>query len=103
MAKLREFFGRIQITFRRGSNLTKVVVIVTILLSMGALIALRLSMNDLQNRTADLRATAAQLEEANSELEEDTNELGSLKSIVEIAEEELDLVQPGTIIYQPES
>ena len=103
MAKLKEIFSRIQLTYRRSGNLTKVVVIITIVLSMGALTALRLSMNDLENRTADLRTTAANLEQANIDLQEDIDQLGSLQSIVEIAEDELGLVQPGTVIFQPES
>ena len=102
MAKLKEIFSRIQLTYQRSSNLTKMVVIVTIVLSLAALTALRLSMNALHSRTEDLRATAASLEEANSDLQEDIEQLGSLQSIVEIAEDELGLVQPGTVIFQPE-
>ena len=102
MAKIGEFISRIRFTYRRSSSLTKVVVIVTIILCMGALTALRLSMNDLEKRTEDLRQTAANLEEANVDLQEDIDQLGSMQSIVEIAEDELDLVQPGTVIFQPE-
>ena len=103
MAKIKEFFSRIQITYRRSGNSVKIMVIVAIVLCMGALITLRLSMNDLKNRTEDLRQTAAELEEANVDLREDIDQLGSMQSIVEIAEDELDLVQPGTVIFKPES
>ena len=103
MAKIKEFFSRIQITYRRSINGVKIMVIVAIVLCMGALITLRLSMNDLKNRTEDLRQTAAELEEANVDLREDIDQLGSMQSIVEIAEDELDLVQPGTVIFNPES
>ena len=103
MAKIKEFFSRIQITYRRIGNGDKIMVIVAIVLCMGALITLRLSMNDLKNRTEDLRQTAAELEEANVDLREDIDQLGSMQSIVEIAEDELDLVQPGTVIFKPES
>lgn len=102
MAKIKEFFSRIQLTYRRSSNVTKIVVIVAIVLCMGTLIALRIAMNDLQNRTEELRDKAAGLEYANSELDEKTREIGSVKSLVEIAEEILGLVQPGSISFETE-
>ena len=102
MAKLTEFFSRIQLTFRRSRNSTKVVLIIAIVLSMGALITLRLSMNDLKDRTDLLKDKAALLEEENQELDEDIEALGSVQSVLDIAEEELGLVQPGTVIYQTE-
>ena len=100
MAELKEFLSRIKFVYRRSSNITKVIVTVAILLSMTTLIALRLSTTALENRTEDLRNKAGMLEEANSELEQKIDELGSNKSIVEIAEEELDLVQPNAVAIQ---
>ena len=102
MAELKEFLSRIKFVYRRTSNITKVIVAVAILLSMTTLIALRLSTTALENRTEDLRNKAGMLEEANSELEQKIDELGSNKSVVEIAEEELDLVQPNAVAIQTE-
>lgn len=102
MAELKEFLSRIKFVYRRTSNITKVIVTVAILLSMTTLIALRLSTTALENRTEDLRNKAGMLEEANSELEQKIDELGSNKSVVEIAEEELDLVQPNAVAIQTE-
>ena len=102
MADIREFLSRIRLTYRRTSNVTKIVVAVTIVLCMGTLITLRLSMTALENRTEDLRQKAGQLEEANQELENKIAELGSDKSTVEIAEEELGLVQPGAVVIETE-
>ena len=45
---------------------------------------------------------AGMLEEKNGELEQKIDELGSVKSVVEIAEEELDLVQPNAVAIQGE-
>ena len=42
------------------------------------------------------------LESANEELTEKIDELGSVKSVVEIAEEELGLVQPNAVVIQTE-
>ena len=102
MAKLKEFLGRIRFVYRRTSNITKIIVIVAIVLCMTTLIALRLSTTALENRTEDLRHQAGMLEEENSTLEEKIDELGSVKSIVEIAEEELGLVQPNAVVIQTE-
>jgi cell division protein FtsB len=102
MAKLKEYFNRIRFVYRRTSNITKVIVIVAIVLCMTTLIALRFSMAALENRTEDLRRRAGMLEEANSALEQKIDELGSVKSVVEIAEEELGLVQPDAVVIQTE-
>ena len=102
MAKIREFLSRIRLTYRRTSNVTKIVVAVTIVVCMATLITLRLSMTALENRTEDMRQKAGLLEEENRELEDKISELGSDKSVVEIAENELDLVQPGAVVIETE-
>ena len=102
MESIKEFFSRIRFVYRRTSNFTKLVVTVSILLCMGTLIALRLSTVSMQERMEDLRQQAGMLENANEELEEKIDELGSVKSVVEIAEEELGLVQPGAVAIETE-
>ncbi len=102
MAKIKAFLSRLQFTYLRSRNLTKVMIIIVIILSMGALTMLRLSSDALNQRTDALREQAMKLEESNREIREDLNEVGTVKSVVEIAEEELGLVQPGTVIFQPE-
>ena len=87
----------------RSSNLSKIVVIVTIVLCMGALGTLRLAMNKIENQTEDLRSKAAALEEENRILEERIQDIDSVQSVKDIAEEELGLVSPDTVVFQPES
>ena len=103
MAERNNFFSRIQLTFRRSNNVTKIVVIAAIALSMFTLIALRLTINAVENRTEELRRKAAAMEIANEELQDKIDSAGSIDSVVEIAEEELGLVQPGSVVLQPES
>ena len=103
MAKLEQIFSRIQLVYRRSQTATKIVLILAILLSIGALVTLRLTTNDLQAKTKALQSQATDLTAANEELKEDIDNLGSVQSVVDIAEEELDLVQPGTVVFQPES
>lgn len=101
MAKLKEIISRIQLVYRRSQTATKIVVILMLVLSIGALVTLRLTTNGLQAEIRDLQAQAADLAAANEELSEDIDNLGSVQSVMDIAEEELDLVQPGTVVYQP--
>ena len=102
MAKIKEFLSRIRLTYRRTNNVTKIAVAAAIVACMVTLTVLGISIQTLKNRTEDLRQKAAILEEANRELREDISELGSDKSTVEIAEEELGLVQPGAVVIQTE-
>ena len=102
MAEIKEFLSRIKLIYRRTSNLTKIAVALAIVLCMGTLIALRTSTTALLERTEDLREKAGMLEEENRELEQKIDELGTTKSIVEIAEEELGLVQPGAVVIETE-
>ena len=60
-------------------------------------------MNDLQNRTEKLYNRAAALEQENSSLENKIANLGTVQSVMEIAKEELGLVQPDTVIFVPAS
>ena len=103
MAKLEEFFSKFQLVKKRSRKLTVVMLVIAILFSMGALAALHFSMVSLKNRTEDLRDQALHLEGENAQLQEDIDQVGSIQSIVEIAEKELGLVQPDAIFYQPES
>ena len=103
MADLEKFFSKFRLVRKRSRKLTVIMLVVAILLSMGALTALHLSMRSLRNRTENLRDQAAHLEGENAQLQEDIDQVGSIQSIVEIAEKELGLVQPDAVFYQPES
>ena len=100
MDELKDFFSRIKLVRMRTPNLVKVILTVVIVLCMVALIGLRIWVVNLQNRTEDLRNDAAALEQANEELEEKIDEIGSVQSVIDIARDELGLVEPGTVIYE---
>ena len=76
--------------------------IVLILFSIVALAALRWVHNGILTEIADLKQEASGLEYANQELDRKTDELGSVQSIQDIAQEELGLMDPDTIIIDPE-
>lgn len=102
MAAIKNFFSRIQIDFRHSRPLTKIVVIAAIVLSTAALLTLRLAQNHIEAETEAMLAEAARLEQENDELTEKIGELGSVQSVEDIAQEELGLVNPDTIIIKPE-
>ena len=76
--------------------------VILILFSIVALIALRWVHNGILTQIDELKEEASGLEYANEELERKTEELGSVQSIQDIAKEELGLVDPDTILIDPE-
>ena len=100
MSKFEKFISKFQLVRIRSRKLTVIMLVVAIVLSMGALTVLHLSRKQLQNRTDDLREQAAHLELENAALQEDIDQVGSIQSIVEIAEKELGLVQPDAVFFE---
>ena len=92
-------FSRIRLVYRRSSLLLKCVVLVAIILSTAALLTIRYSIRSSQQELDHLRNQAARLEQENQELDQQTGALGTVDSIKQIAQEELDLVDPDAIIF----
>ena len=103
MAQIKEKFKLIKLRLRSSPRSTKIMLIVAILFAMTALIMLRMAITDLDNRTEDLRTKAAAMEQENKDLQENIGILGSVQSIIQIARDELGLVDPNTVILEPES
>ena len=101
MAKLKIPFRDIKVEYTRSHPLTKVVVIALILVCMAALITLRWSTNQMKNEISELRSEAAQLEAENAELKEKLDELDSVEGVENVAEDELGMVDPDTIVIDP--
>jgi len=95
--------GKIQFIIRPSSPLLKIVVIVLIVFSMAALISLSWVRQSIQTRTEAMRQEAYNLELENAELKEKITELGTVQSVQDIAMEELDMVDPNTIVIVPNS
>ena len=103
MANIKEKLKRIKLRLRPSSRPAKIMLIVAIVLAMAALITLRVVIYNLDSHTADLRDKAMALEQENRDLRENIGILGSLQSIIQIARDELGLVDPDTVILEPES
>ena len=92
---------RIQLVCRPSTTLLKIVVIVLIVFSMAALAALSWVRQSIQLHTEDMRQEAMALEQRNTDLEHKISILDSVQSIEQIAQEELGLVRPDTVIINP--
>ena len=92
----------VKVEVRPASNILKIILIVLILFSIVALISLRWVHSGILTEIDALKDEASGLEYANEVLEQKTEELGSVQSIQDIAKEELGLVDPDTILIDPE-
>ena len=92
----------VKVEVRPASNILKIILILLILFSIVALVALRWVHNGILTQIDELKDEASGLEHANAELDRKTEELGSVQSIQDIAKEELGLVDPATILIDPE-
>ena len=102
MAKTNTPQKNVKVEVRPASNILKIILILLILFSIVALIALRWVHTGIRNQIDELKDEASGLEYANEVLEQKTEDLGSVQSIQDIAKEELGLVDPNTVIIDPE-
>ena len=92
-----------KVVVRQSPAALKIILIVLILFSIVSLAMLRWVHNGILAETENLREEASALEYANTELVEKTENLGSVQSVRDIAQEELGLVDPNTVILDPQS
>ena len=103
MNKKKNPLKDVKVEVRPAPASLKIILIALILLSMAALLALRMVHNGIRSQTDELRKEAAAVEHANSELEEKLEDMDSVQNVQDIAREELDLVDPDTVILDPQS
>ena len=94
--------GKVQIIWRHSSLLLKTLVIVLIVFSMAAMAALGWVRLSIQNQTGQMLAEAAALEEKNKALNQRIQSIDAVDTIQSIAEEELGMVTPDTVLIRPE-
>lgn len=94
--------SRVRFISRPSSILVKCAALSLVALCIVALLALRGNILDTQQQTEILRAQAAALERENRNLEQYIAELNTVQGITRIAQEELGLADPNTIVFTPE-
>ena len=102
MEKIKKSLKNVKLEIRPSPVALKVLLIVLILFSTAALAALRWVHNGIREQTDKLRNEAAAVEFANEQMEEKTANLDSIQSLQDIAKEELGLVDPRTVVIDPQ-
>ncbi len=97
MAEKKNPLRKFKLVYHRSSPLVKIMASAAIVFSMLAILALAWVRSSVEDKTDQLRKEALQLEQSNAALEDQIAILGSVQGVQHIAEEELGLVQPGTI------
>ena len=101
MKKQPNLLQRIRLVYKPSAKLTKIVVACTATVCLVALLAMQVMLTATQRQNEAIRHHAAQLEQVNAQLEKYIGDLGSLSSIIRIAEDELGLMDPRAIILDP--
>lgn len=94
---------KFRVEFRSSSNLLKIVVAALIVFSMAALLTLGWMNSGLREQTQAQKDAAAALEQENRDLQEKIDNVDTVQGVQDIAREELGLVDPNTVVIQPES
>ena len=93
---------RVKLEARRSPLLVKLVVAVAILLSLAALVMVHGAIAYTKSEQAAYQQDIGELAQERSRLEQYIQELGTVQGIIRIAQEKLGLIDPDTIIFQPE-
>ena len=92
--------GKVQVIFFKSSRRVIIPLAAVLLLTATALGTLSLVEYRMARQTEDLRAQAAQVIYENDLLRQYTQELGTVKSVERIAQEELGMVSPNTVLIE---
>ena len=102
MRKIRKFLSSVRLVYKKTSTLTKLVVSTALVLSMAALLMLHGAIDATRNDTEELRQQAIALEQEKHQLEQYEKEKGTIQEVIRIAMERLGLVEPDSVVIQPE-
>ena len=102
MRELLKNLRRVKFVFCRSHPMIKVAALCTVVLSMLALLGLQGAITGTRANAAALMQQADILEQQNRDLVQYIDELGTVQGIQRIAEEELGLVDPDTVIIEPQ-
>lgn len=93
----------VKVVFRRSPIAARVTILLALVICTALLVTMAFMTADAKSKAQALKQQAAELEQQNAALEQHINDLNTLEGIENIAKEELGLVDPDTIIFEPES
>ena len=92
-----------KVVIRPSPRVLKIVVALLIVFSTLTLVGLGWVRAGIQKETEDKRQEAVELEQENADLSEKIGATGSIQSALDIAQDELGLADPDTVIINPNS
>lgn len=92
---------RYRLVFVRTKPVVKLLILLAVVLSTVALVALRANIEESKSRYEAMRQYAITVEGDNQELDQRIKELGTIDSALRIAMEELGLVLPDSFVMTP--
>ena len=90
----------VKIVFRT-KKIIMIMVLIAVVSATIAVVTMQTALRESKSQYELMRQQAAALENANEQLQEDIDGLGTIDSSIQIAEDELGLVLPGTVIFTP--
>ena len=99
----RQFISQVRFVNKRSSRTTIIAVGAAIVLSVACLLVLHALQLDAEAEKEAWRQEAIKQEQEQNKLEDKLNNLGSQEGVEDIAKDELGLVDPDTIVVQPEN
>jgi cell division protein FtsL len=102
MKKIMNSLRRVKLVVRKSRPVTKVVALCAVVLSTVTLLTLQSAILDSRKHTAEMMEQANKLEQQNQLLEQRIDGLDTEAGIREIAQQELGLADPNTVILVPE-
>ena len=102
MAKQFNTPGQAKVVFRKSGSVLKIVAAVTMVACLVTALTLGIAIFTVQQRIDSLRQRAAELQADNALLQQYIDELDSVQGIERIAFDILGLINPDTIIIDPQ-
>ena len=93
----------IKLKFRRPSKTVVAAVSVALVVCAAAMAAVGVSLEGERQRVQELKDQAYRLEQEKAQWEEKLDSVGSVDFVAQVAKDELGLVDPDTVIIQPEN
>lgn len=97
MKKILHLLSRVRLKYRRSSTLLKCVLLCAIVMSTVALLTISAATAAEMHKQEQARHNAAALENERQNLQQGISQSGTVEGVLDIAGDELDYEEPGTV------